>query len=295
MNQLLKFKKIESEDLKILQEYFKKRDNRFCDYTIASIFMWKDEYHMEYSIVDQTLYIKELINGVPAFFYPIGKNANLDLIFSHCDHNNLKKVVTLVTDEGLTYLDNNYQIMFINHNRDWSDYFYSKDSLLNLTGKKYSTPRNHINKFNSTYTNVKVTSINNDNIQKVIEFFNIYRENYHKNSDSFEIENQGTLKVLNHFFELGLLGMVVYVDEQIVGFSVGEIINDTIYIDIEKADVQYHGVYPFISNQFLKMYASSDTIEYVNREEDDGDEGLRKSKNAYRPLSLLNKYVVEVK
>jgi hypothetical protein len=46
-------------------------------------------------------------------------------------------------------------------------------------------------------------------------------------------------------------------------------------------------------NQFAKMFAGED-IRYINREEDDGVEGLRTSKLSYHPACLLDKYVVEL-
>lgn len=41
-----------------------------------------------------------------------------------------------------------------------------------------------------------------------------------------------------------------------------------------------------LSNTFLKTYATCDDIKFVNREEDCGDEGLRRSKLSYHPIAL---------
>ena len=41
--------------------------------------------------------------------------------------------------------------------------------------------------------------------------------------------------------------------------------------------------------------ASDDEIRFVNREEDCGDEGLRKSKMSYHPIELIEKNTVTIK
>ena len=46
-------------------------------------------------------------------------------------------------------------------------------------------------------------------------------------------------------------------------------------------------------NQFAAAYGSGD-VTYINREEDMGDPGLRRAKQAYHPVELLKKYVVEI-
>ena len=50
-----------------------------------------------------------------------------------------------------------------------------------------------------------------------------------------------------------------------------------------------------LTNQFLRFYASGDEIKFVNREEDCGDEGLRKSKLSYNPVELIEKNTVTIK
>ena len=62
---------------------------------------------------------------------------------------------------------------------------------------------------------------------------------------------------------------------------------------IEKADINYDGVYQVIVQEFAKMFAGD--VKYINREEDCGDEGLRRSKQSYRPVDLLKKYSVKAK
>ena len=50
------------------------------------------------------------------------------------------------------------------------------------------------------------------------------------------------------------------------------------------------GLYPYINQQFLVNEFSD--VEFVNREEDLGIEGLRKAKLSYHPVKFIEKYTV---
>ena len=102
------------------------------------------------------------------------------------------------------------------------------------------------------------------------------------------------LEVIDHYDRYGMTGGMLLAEGKIIGFSMGEILGDTIYIHIEKSIRDKKGAYQMLTNQYLKHYCTQD-ITYVNREEDMGDEGLRRSKNAYHPLKVLKKYTVEIR
>jgi len=99
-------------------------------------------------------------------------------------------------------------------------------------------------------------------------------------------------EVLEHLDQYGLVGGVLRADGAIVGFTLGEVLRDTLYIHIEKADRDYPGAYQMLCRQFCTAYA--DGLAYVNREEDMGDLGLRKAKRDLHPVTQLKKYTVEV-
>ena len=199
-----------------------------------------------------------------------------------------------VNKNELSVLLRRYCYCVVEPDRDMFDYIYDKDALMNLSGKKYSTPRNHINKFLKLYNNFEFTPITKDIIPEIIDF----TRNFSFNSEKNEIANyelEKCIDVLENYEEYGLLGGVLKVDGKVIGYSVGEIIGDTLICHIEKADISFHGAYQMVTNQFLKMYAQGDEIRFVNREDDSGDEGLRKAKLSYRPIELLEKNTVYLK
>jgi hypothetical protein len=114
-----------------------------------------------------------------------------------------------------------------------------------------------------------------------------------KNNDIFRNEEKMVKVVLNNYSAFGFVGGVLKVGGKVVAFTIGEVVNDTLFIHIEKASREYAGIYETLSLLFARDLTDKN-IEYINREEDVGDEGLRKSKMSYNPIALLDKYNVEV-
>ena len=96
---------------------------------------------------------------------------------------------------------------------------------------------------------------------------------------------------LNNMEKLGLSGGMLRLDGKAIAFTVGEpLLDDTFVIHIEKALSGYDGVYQMINQMFAKTL--TDRYFYINREEDMGIEGLRKSKFSYFPCKMIEKCVI---
>ena len=258
--------------------------------------MWRDYFENKYTVIDGTIIFTSSFKNELCFAYPIGRNIDgaLDEIEKYCKEKNVPMVLCSVNAKELEHLKSRYSDITADADRDWSDYLYEKDSLLNLIGRKYSTPRNHINKFRKLYADWSFEEINEANIPELIEFTNNFTFNSQKD-ESANLELEMCREVLENYDVYGMLGGVLRVDGKVIGYSIGEIIGDTLFCHIEKADISYAGAYQMLTNQYLRMYASGDEIKYVNREEDCGDEGLRKSKLSYHPVELIEKNVVIIR
>ncbi|HQI78527.1 MAG TPA: phosphatidylglycerol lysyltransferase domain-containing protein, partial [Petrotogaceae bacterium] len=107
-------------------------------------------------------------------------------------------------------------------------------------------------------------------------------------------EKIAIFRALENFDKLGLTGGILKVSGKIAGFTFGEPISeDTVLIHIEKADPDTKGAYTAINQVFLEKQWKH--MSYVNREEDLGLEGLRKAKESYHPVKMIEKYGCEFK
>ena len=95
----------------------------------------------------------------------------------------------------------------------------------------------------------------------------------------------------SYYNELALKGGLIRIGGKICALTIGERLNScTFGVHIEKADRSYNGIYAAINNHFV--LENTDGYKYINREEDLGIEGLRKSKLSYHPAFILEKYSV---
>lgn len=288
------FKKIGLNDRDLFKKYLCKINNKSYEYSFTTLYLWKDFCKVKFSIINDCLIIKKETKDGVFFMMPIGyKNDNLnDLIF------NLKKLSSNniylfgdIEDNFITDLQNYTNLNFkAIQNRDDFEYIYSTDDLLNLYGKKYHKKKNHYNNFVNSY-NYSIKSINDE--KSILDCLNLLKR-WHDNKNIFcEELFCETKEITNLIYNLDFLNLktiAVYVDNNLAGFSIGEIINDTAIIHIERCDIKYKGIYSFINNEFIKKEFKN--TKYINREEDCGYIGLRKSKLSYHPLYLLKKSLI---
>ncbi len=104
-----------------------------------------------------------------------------------------------------------------------------------------------------------------------------------------------TLNSLRLYKELNLIGGLLRVGDEIVAFTIGEAVNDdTFVVHIEKAYADIEGAYTMINQQFVE-HEIAGKYKYTNREDDVGEEGLRKAKLSYKPVFMVEKGVVTLK
>ena len=93
--------------------------------------------------------------------------------------------------------------------------------------------------------------------------------------------------------KLQMTGGIIYVNHIPSAFTLGEPLTaDTFDVHFEKADDSIDGIYPMINQSFVTHELQAYT--YVNREEDLGLPGLRKSKMSYVPDILYKKGIIQL-
>lgn len=295
---MLEFTKLTLDDIEKIRPYFLYSSNRACDDTVGGTFIWRDYFSAEYALFSNTYISKVNIryqNGITAFTFPLGEDVigSIEEIECYCSAVSIPVAFCKVTQAELPLLKTVFSNTRLMQESNWGDYLYRADDLISLSGKKFHGQKNHLNYFRRTYANYSFEDITKSNIGEVIDFYKSLDVSTQGASDIFVEDHIKTLEVLDNYDVYGMPGGLIRVDGNVAAFAIGEVRGDTLYVHVEKADMRYRGLYQAINNEYARRYVS-DGVEYINREDDAGDPGLRIAKRSYHPVELIDKYIVEV-
>ena len=294
----IQFKRAELEDKDIISHYFKHHTSRSCERTFANVYLWSRQYPVKWAIVENALVFKSEDEEQLAFAYPAGDPADvrraIEWQMEFCRKRGVSFQMYNLTPEHFAQLEEWYPGRFhIEYDRDSADYVYESEKLSTLSGKKLHGKRNHINKFKALYPDWSYEPITKENAAECAGLAHVWGEQKGYGDDGeMQAELCVALNFLRLFEELEMRGGILRVNGKIAAFTIGEPAAnpDTLLVHVEKALADVQGAYAMISQQFAEHEGAGFT--YMNREEDMGEEGLRKAKLSYKPVFLVEKGVV---
>ncbi len=286
---MLSFKKITLSDLDTYTTFLKNTAELSCETTFVNLLLWADGYNNEMAIENGQLFIKNGENDDLSFRLPLGGDlkSGVEALSEYLGEKPIFWSEECARfDEFRALYENEYDIF---ESRDDFEYIYQSVDLSELSGKKYHSKRNHISTFSKKY-NFKTVPITKDNLADVLSCADEWYSSHNIDDDKYlTCERNGIEQIISNSEKLSAKGIAIYVDDKIIAFAIGSPINDKVFnIHIEKALDDYQGAYAVINQEFAKQLCD---YKYINREDDMGIEGLRKSKLSYKPEILLKKYL----
>lgn len=196
-----------------------------------------------------------------------------------------------LTPEGAAAVRRTHAAFGIRRNRDYEDYIYRADDLRRLEGRRYQPKRNHLNRFEAAY-DYRYEELTPALAPECMRLERLWRTGRDDRSAALTAEQHAMQRAFDHFEELELRGGALFVGGRLAAFTYGSAIDDaTFCIHAEKADTRYDGAYTMINRLFAQHLPPQYTL--IDREEDLGVEGLRRSKRSYHPLFLQPKLSAE--
>ncbi len=276
------------------REFFSRCSEMASDYSFINLWGWADVYGLEWARIDSLIFIRQALPE-PAYWAPVGNWAEIDWVGLVKEYPELKTTFIRVPETLAGIWQTVFDDAAAVEDRDQWDYLYDAQALRELRGNRFHKKKNLLNQFVRSYEYQyrEMTAGMIDQALALQDDWCIWREC--ASDDHLVNENRALTRVLSNWDTLlGISGGSLWDRDRMVACTVGErVADDTLVIHFEKGDPAYRGIYQAINQMFLA--GQSPSIQWVNREQDLGDDGLRKAKQSYHPAGFLKKYRIALR
>lgn len=296
---MLDFKKISLPDKEWMDPLFQMSDFQSLEYNFTFCYIWRNIFNLSAARMNDYLIIRaDRKNYPPSYLYPAGSGditPVIEVLKQTAEKEGALLFFHTLLEESKAQLEvlypGKFEFMPID---DYADYIYDAQSLITLAGKKLHAKRNHIHRFKENYPDWSYEEITPENLPEVILMNAEWcRINGCDSDKTLRDEACSVKAAITDFFLLKLQGGLIRAGGKVVAFTMGDRLNsDTFLIHIEKAYGEIQGAYAVINQEFAKR--NCDNYTYIDREDDSGNEGLRKAKQSYRPLYQNKKYAAKM-
>lgn len=267
---------------------------RNCNYTFANLLGWQFWYQTEVCVLENAVVLRYTFNGQRAYMVCTSEELQLELIEALLDDSNGDLTLVGLEDSQVAQFNNvlpNVSVS-VESSRDQYDYIYRRTDLATLHGKHLDAKRNHIHRFRAEHPDFEYRNITPELFDECRRLTEIWQKEKDAN-ETIDVEREVMEIIFSNWDSLGMIGGSIFVNGSMVAFSYGSAVTtDTFDVCVEKADRNVKGAFAIINQQFAEHLP--ERYIYLNREEDMGIPGLRKSKLSYHPEILLTYNVVHI-
>lgn len=307
---MIKFNDVLLTDRELIQSYTLHGDSQNCDLSFANIISWRFLYDTQYAVIDGFLVFRFYSGHHLAYMGPLAKpdsEGRLPDVLRAVDVVKVLRQDAIAMGHPFLMIGAGKELVQrmeaampgvfkMKQERDFFDYIYSREKLETLSGKHLQSKRNHCNKFRALYPQYEYRPLQPEMIPQCLKLEEEWRLKTKDSATDSEKQNlfeelRSMTRAFLYWNQLDCLGGTIFVDNKLVAFTYGCAINlDTFDVCVEKADVDYEGAFSIINQEFLKHLPQQ--YIHINREEDLGENGLRRAKLSYKPELLLEKYSI---
>ena len=294
---MIQFKPVTKQDAGKLRKYYQDCQYGLCEYSVGTKLMWRNHLHPAWAESAGCLVVRNYIDGQTVFDYPVpgpegDEDAALSAIEHYCMDQGISPVISVVPDCKAARLLSRYTYVCVSDIRTWRDYMYYRQDLQLFAGRRYSGQRNHIKKFRTQWPNATFRRLGTADCNAIEQFWKDYETEFPKGDNAKALSELALAKKMLRMLDKSwFLGGGLFDGDKLIALSLAEKCGDTLIIHIEKALYSYTGVYPTLVQTFADTFGEG--CQWINREDDAADRGLRTSKLQYGPAKLSPKYRFE--
>lgn len=288
----MEFEKLDLKHKEMFEKYNHIGDPLSSVGSFTAHYMWKDGLDTEIYDSGSVLYMRRVEPPIVGFLPPLALDDDdlPEAIEAMANYAETHGYPRTIIDAEQWFLDKlkNYEIAHtFTEDPDNSEYLYSAEKLRTLSGKKFHSKKNHYNRFvkNQNY-DVRPLKGHTEAALNMARRWLEGRESPYTKGELIGID-----LAFQNIDILPITGITVFVDGVCQAFTVCEDITDkAVLVHTEKANDDIPGLFTFVNSENQKV--NHPHAEIVNREQDLGIEGLRKAKKSWRPIGMVDKFII---
>ena len=292
---MIPFKTPDIENKAAYDAFLQHCGQRGCEYNFANLYLWGRQ---RLAILGDTLVFFSQFNRKSVYLFPLSHGdlgAAVAAIIEDAKKRGIPCRLTGLLQSDCERLEQLFPGQFRFHtDRNSFDYIYAIGELAELKGRKFQRKRNHLNRFRQNHPGYTVEPITDENTPEVVQLLDKWYADRLLSDPlaDFIMEQKAIYKALRHREELGIEGLVIRYQGQLLAMTMGSMLSANSFdVQFEKALESADGAYPAICWEFSRyLQAKYPDLQWLNREDDLGIEGLRKAKLAYCPDHMIEKW-----
>ena len=299
---VLSFSPVTLADKPTVDRYMQAYGENSCQHSFAALFTLQEKYGSKICEKDGFLFTlrEELCReGERVYLAPMGggdlKSAYGAILDDAAAHG-CRAVFNTLTKKQVNFLRENFPGRFsCTDLRDYAEYIYQTESLSRMEGQKYAGKRKVIRRLQRAYgERLEARPLSSGSAAEILRFEEQwFCENVADHDRAALEKEKRSIKLQLDLFDLlGISGVGIYLDGDMIAFAYGVALNDACFDGIiAKADRKIPDLYKLLYWEISSLSAAP--YPWFNWEEDVGVEGLRYLKTIYGPAVLMRKYLAK--
>lgn len=307
---MLDFKPVDFSMKKLVDSYTFRYGEGSCQHSFVSSFCLNHKYgdmFCEYDNFLYTLRSRLCTYNERVYLFPHGDRNNPETIRKAIqnviddahEHNAKVRFETLTLSAKYIVLANFPGIFTCETNEDYIEYVYSIDRQRDLNHPGLRNRRQKIHRFFRDYGDrCRIFNIEPQHIPLIRDYQKEWLKDKLESQersphyiDAITTDNSAIQVALSNFFELGLFGIVLFIDDKVKGYEYGSRLSDSFCDSMEeKGDTQFRNITRVLNQEFINRFC--DNFHYINVEEDVGIEGIREKKHFDMPDIMIEKFIL---
>lgn len=268
-----------------------------------NIFAWKDFFDFEFKMIDGFLCVfarHEL--GVFLYLPPLGRNLNsriidkcFELMFKENKGRGVSRIENIEEPQLKFFPPGKYTVF-----KKSEDFVYCRKELAELRGNKYKSKRSSYNQFARQGEGKFVSYVPNMRVACLKLYARWAEQRKKTNTDDIyhtmiDESQKAHALCLRYYKKLGLVGRVVMVGKEIVGYTFGFALKKNVFcVLFEVTDLDIKGLSAYIFKEF-SADKEIGRFKFINVMDDFGLENIRATKISFKPCARHAAYVVSRK